>query len=80
MRTREAWDDLIRQAEAVLDAVGIGADEVVRYLAPEVLGIPVCRECGCTPWTPCEGGCYWVDADLCSACTAEGEEVSTDEP
>ena len=27
-----------------------------------------CRVCGCTWDTPCEGGCYWVEDDLCSAC------------
>lgn len=27
-----------------------------------------CRVCGCTDSTPCEGGCEWVEADLCSAC------------
>lgn len=27
-----------------------------------------CRVCGCTQDDPCEGGCYWVEEDLCSAC------------
>lgn len=27
-----------------------------------------CRICGCTWYTPCEGGCYWVKDDLCSKC------------
>ena len=27
-----------------------------------------CRVCGCTFSTPCEGGCSWVEADLCSKC------------
>lgn len=27
-----------------------------------------CRVCGCTWNTPCEGGCFWVEDDLCSAC------------
>jgi hypothetical protein len=27
-----------------------------------------CRECGCTEQSACEGGCYWVDEDLCSKC------------
>jgi hypothetical protein len=29
-----------------------------------------CRVCGCTDWTACEGGCGWVDDDLCTACAA----------
>ena len=36
-----------------------------------------CRVCGCTWDNACEGGCYWVEPDLCSACAdkseAEGE-------
>jgi len=31
----------------------------------------VCRVCGCTRDNPCEGGCFWVEDDLCSACAAE---------
>ena len=27
-----------------------------------------CRECGCTDDSPCEGGCSWVEHDLCSRC------------
>lgn len=38
----------------------------------------VCRECGCDEEHPCEGGCFWVDEDLCSACADgvdEGELI-----
>lgn len=27
-----------------------------------------CRVCGCTYDDPCDEGCYWVEADLCSQC------------
>ncbi len=27
-----------------------------------------CRICGCTQNHACEGGCYWVEDDLCSSC------------
>lgn len=27
-----------------------------------------CRVCGCTDMHACDGGCYWVADDLCSAC------------
>jgi hypothetical protein len=27
-----------------------------------------CRECGCTEDEACDGGCSWVEDDLCSAC------------
>lgn len=36
-----------------------------------------CRVCGCTEDNACEGGCYWVEEDLCSKCAEkirEGEE------
>lgn len=43
-------------------------------------GEPVCRVCGCTDSTPCEGGCEWVDdpeeeGDLCSACLKKIESA-----
>ncbi len=28
----------------------------------------VCRVCGCSELNACEGGCSWVEKDLCSAC------------
>lgn len=33
-----------------------------------------CRVCGCTDSHACDGGCYWVEDDLCSAC-ADPEEI-----
>ncbi len=34
---------------------------------------PVCRVCGCTEDNACQGGCYWVEPELCSACAQAGE-------
>lgn len=34
-------------------------------------GEPACRVCGCTDDRACEGGCWWVEADLCSACVGK---------
>jgi ParB/RepB/Spo0J family partition protein len=34
----------------------------------EAAEVQACRECGCTDEEACEGGCSWVEADLCSAC------------
>lgn len=31
---------------------------------------PFCRICGCTSGNACEGGCSWVEPDLCSACVS----------
>lgn len=35
-----------------------------------------CRVCGCTDCQACEGGCWWVAADLCSSCA----DNSSNEP
>ncbi|MFA5186467.1 MAG: hypothetical protein WC551_08330 [Patescibacteria group bacterium] len=34
---------------------------------------PVCRICGCTQERAYEGGCHWVENDLCSACVEKGK-------
>jgi len=34
-----------------------------------------CRVCGCTDDKACEGGCYWVEPDLCSACVDRLEGI-----
>lgn len=31
-------------------------------------GVRACRVCGCTDDEACEGGCGWVEDDLCSEC------------
>lgn len=33
-----------------------------------------CRVCGCTWDNACEGGCYWVEYDLCSKCDCSNKE------
>lgn len=35
-----------------------------------------CRVCGCTDDRPCENGCYWVEARLCSVCRATEAEAA----
>lgn len=34
----------------------------------ELLSVQRCRVCGCTNDRACEGGCNWVEFDLCSRC------------
>lgn len=34
-----------------------------------------CRVCGCTDDHACEGGCYWVEKDLCSTCYEASVEI-----
>lgn len=36
----------------------------------------ICRVCGCTENNACEGGCSWVEPDLCSACAEQTEEAA----
>lgn len=35
---------------------------------PILTHAPACRVCGCTDERACEGGCSWVEPDLCSQC------------
>jgi hypothetical protein len=32
-----------------------------------------CKVCGCTAGHACEGGCFWVDKELCSVCALSNE-------
>lgn len=36
-----------------------------------ILDGQACRVCGCTQNNACEGGCYWVEPDLCSECVGK---------
>ncbi len=46
------------------------------FLCPECQeDVAICRVCGCSNEDPCEGGCYWVEEDLCSACVGKPEAV-----
>lgn len=42
-----------------------------RKLRQARLGVRKCRRCGCTENSACDGGCWWVDVDLCSRCNGE---------
>lgn len=64
--------NLAIQANQLLTAKGLDPMAVVRVLAPILLGLSVCRECGCTDISACDVGCFWVEEDLCSACTVPG--------
>lgn len=44
--------------------------QVGEFVVPED-GEPSCRVCGCTWNNACQGGCSWVEPDLCSACVGE---------
>lgn len=43
------------------------------------LGRHICRICGCWELEACDGGCWWVESDLCSACAGPEEREIDDE-
>jgi len=67
----ECWEHAMIEADLRLaDLVPQAAD----YPAgPDLaaLGIRACRNCGCTEASGCEGGCWWVEPDLCSNCALD---------
>jgi len=68
--TVREFADLLAEACARFDAI---AEHIDPRTAP--LKRPKCRICGCDDDHACEGGCYWVEPDLCSGCwRAPGEE------
>jgi hypothetical protein len=59
-----------RQVDALPKHVSVawGDDEDPSILAMDDEEVRTCRECGCTDDDACEGGCEWVEDDLCSRC------------
>ncbi|MDP3853649.1 hypothetical protein [Phenylobacterium sp.] len=43
-----------------------------RAFCNTALGRHICRICGCWEQEACEGGCVWIEADLCSSCASDG--------
>lgn len=81
MRSREEWERFAHSVVNALPNRGISYPDIeafVRYEASAVLGIPVCRECGCTDISACDGGCEWVAMDLCSACVNTHQRKESD--
>ncbi len=54
--------------EGQLDELLVKAGKFAGFAPGPRPGIRKCRICGCTEDHACEGGCYWVGPDLCSAC------------
>ena len=40
-------------------------------VAAAIVAEQCCRGCGCSESLACEEGCWWLEADLCSSCSAE---------
>lgn len=47
----------------------LSTEYVDENVAEEAIDDNFCRVCGCSYFTPCANGCYWVENDLCSECT-----------
>lgn len=63
------WERAEQIAHRLLsEAVPCDADLYVEGPDFAALGIRACRECGCTDDQACDGGCEWVEDDLCSRC------------
>lgn len=68
--------------EALLDAAGkdpLPLNEwsmVKGFDSEEEEEEQACRVCGCTWDNACEGGCYWVEDDLCSKCAEKMSGLS----
>lgn len=48
----------------------VGRGQRAQAAVDEILGVQRCHVCGCTDDAACDGGCWWVDADLCSSCSS----------
>ena len=55
---------------AIQDRIPEGWNAYIAYSAGDTSGW-VCQVCGCTDECGCEGGCFWVEKDLCSVCAAK---------
>lgn len=81
-KQRMFWADFMKELHGNQVLVEpMDEHSIAIYIRRELLGIATevgikerkCRVCGCTWNDACEGGCYWVEKDLCSRCA--GKEV-----
>lgn len=59
----------VKEISAAPDETGDGAEDLFDRWK--------CVICGCTDDNACEGGCYWVYPNLCSACAEKLTGVNT---
>lgn len=62
----EPGDDVLEVQKYLEDLMVEGVQRYSR--GEDTAGGGTCRACGCTDDHACEGGCYWVEGDLCSRC------------
>lgn len=72
---RRMCADEVNDVRCCDDCIRAEQDEECEHgECPKLNGEPVCRVCGCSDEDGCEGGCRWVENDLCSSCTGEETE------
>lgn len=69
-RYRAAESEALSLIYELVNVHILGGDDTTLPPRPDLrpLGIRQCRVCGCTGDHPCDGGCDWVETDLCSSC------------
>lgn len=66
----ELYDDLYRKYNLACFQLDEAKGKFYEDLTEEAK----CRVCGCTWNNACQGGCYWVEEDLCSACVEKADD------
>jgi hypothetical protein len=78
VQPKEHWVVLTRFARILEQCLDKADFELVHLMMQEELKalkadgpVQTCRGCGCTFEDACDGGCSWVEANLCSECVPE---------
>jgi hypothetical protein len=72
--TRETSEGKKRELDTLGEGLSRRSEREAAMCADAIADVvlePSCRICGCTEENACEGGCSWVEADLCSACAPD---------
>lgn len=74
------WADFMKEIHGTQVLINPVDDHLLEiYYREQLIGIATevgveeqkCRVCGCAWNNACEGGCFWVEEDLCSECISE---------
>ena len=68
LKDKAIVDHLVELVEAKAAEIARDTDAAARREYARLSGARSCRTCGCTDQWACEGGCEWINADLCSTC------------